>query len=77
MKILELISNNFTVEEKIYNSIKELLEYVDQEKCENIILDLIKLKLDIQTILSFILYQVQENYNLEASKIKKDFGKKV
>ena len=58
--ILEIIKKNFNPTEKQVEILNNLAPFLDDEKCYKIIEELIKLKLDFQTICAFLLDQAVE-----------------
>ena len=75
--ILEIIKKNFNLTEKQVEILNNLAPFLDDEKCYKIIEDLIKLKLDFQTICAFLLDQAVEKTEIEENKIKNTFDEET
>ena len=75
--ILEIIKNNFNPTEKQVEILNSLAPFLDDEKCYKIIEELIKLKLDFQTICAFLLDQAVEKTEIEENKIKNTFDEET
>ena len=75
--ILEIIKNNFNPTEKQVEILNNLAPFLDDEKCYKIIEELIKLKLDFQTICAFLLDQAVEKTEIEENKIKNTFDEET
>ena len=75
--ILEIIKKNFNPTEKQVEILNNLAPFLDDEKCYKIIEELIKLKLDFQTICAFLLDQAVEKTEIEENKIKNTFDEET
>lgn len=75
--ILEIIKKNFNLTEKQVEILNNLAPFLDDEKCYKIIEELIKLKLDFQTICAFLLDQAVEKTEIEENKIKNTFDEET
>ena len=75
--ILEIIKKNFNPTEKQVEILNNLVPFLDDEKCYKIIEELIKLKLDFQTICAFLLDQAVEKTEIEENKIKNTFDEET
>lgn len=75
--ILEIIKKSFNPTEKQVEILNSLAPFLDDEKCYKIIEDLIKLKLDFQTICAFLLDQAVEKTEIEENKIKNTFDEET
>lgn len=75
--ILEIIKKNFNLTEKQVEILNSLAPFLDDEKCYKIIEELIKLKLDFQTICAFLLDQGVEKTEIEENKIKNTFDEET
>lgn len=75
--ILEIIKKSFNPTEKQVEILNNLAPFLDDEKCYKIIEELIKLKLDFQTICAFLLDQAVEKTEIEENKIKNTFDEET